>query len=288
MKLSNYVKLAALLLPLTMASCGTKKKAVADQQSTSTEVSSKIEQSAFIQKVSETAADLDFVSSKVKFTVEVGAQNLTLTGNLRMKRDDVIRLQRMAFGFVEAGRLEFTKDYVLIMDRINKQYMKVPYKYVDFLRNSGINFFTLQALFWNELFVPGSEENAKEAGLDNFTADMGGDEVVISLDKNEGKINYSWLANSQTGRIKMTNIMYRDPINGSSQLNWDYREYSPLNNKFFPSEMLATLTTPKKEVKVGLKLTYLGNDKDWDTRTTVSEKYRQVTIDEILMRFMAL
>jgi thiol:disulfide interchange protein DsbD len=31
-----------------------------------------------------------------------------------MKRDDVIQLQLMAFGFVEAGRIEFTKDYVLI------------------------------------------------------------------------------------------------------------------------------------------------------------------------------
>lgn len=86
--------------------------------------------------------------------MQVGAQDLTLTGNLKMKRDDVIRLQLMAFGFVEAGRLEFTKDYVLIMDRINKQYLKVPYNQLDFLRNSGLNFYSLQALFWNELFQP--------------------------------------------------------------------------------------------------------------------------------------
>ena len=90
----------------------------------------------------------------MKFSVEVGNQDITLTGNLKMKRDDVIRLQLMAFGFVEAGRLEFTKDYVLIMDRINKQYLKAPYVQIDFLRNSGLNFYTLQALFWNELFQP--------------------------------------------------------------------------------------------------------------------------------------
>lgn len=286
MKLSNYVKLAALALPLLVASsCGTKKQATTE--TSQTEKTDTLNSAAFLKKVGATASDFDFVSSKVKFSVEVGPQELTLTGNLRMKRDDVIRLQLMAFGFVEAGRLEFTKDYVLIMDRINKQYLKAPYQYIDFLRNSGINFYMLQALFWNELFVPGGESIQKE-GLDKFNADMGGEEVVISLDKQEGKINYSWLANSKNGRIKMTNIMYRDPINGNSQLNWDYRDYSPLNSKFFPSDMVATLTTPKKEVKLSMKLSYLGNEKDWPTRTEVSEKYRQVTVDDILMRFMAL
>ena len=74
-----------------------------------------------------------FVTSKVKFSVEVGNRQMTLTGNLKMKRDDVIRLQLMAFGFVEAGRLEFTQDYVLIVDRINKQYLKVPYAHIAVL-----------------------------------------------------------------------------------------------------------------------------------------------------------
>ena len=287
MKLVNCLKVA--LIAITMgfvASCGTQKKAVKDDGA-KTEEKDMIKQSEFLDKVNETAVKAQFVSSKIKFTVETGPQSLTLTGNLRMKRDDVIRLQLMAFGFVEAGRLEFTKEYVLIMDRINKQYLKVPYQYIDFLRNSGINFYTLQALFWGELFVPGSESVNKDM-LKNFTANMGGDEVVISLDQQGGKINYSWLANEKTGRIKMTNIMYKDPLSGNSQLNWDYRDLGTLGNKLFPSEMVATLTTPKKEVKLGMKLSYLNNDGEWETRTTVSEKYRQVTVDEILMRFMSL
>ena len=45
-----------------------------------------------------------FITSKVKFSVEIGNRQMTLTGNLKMKRDDVIRLQLMAFGFVECLR----------------------------------------------------------------------------------------------------------------------------------------------------------------------------------------
>lgn len=286
MRFINLAKLALIALPLVIVSCKSHKQTALTPK-TEAELIDSLKQSSFLEKVNATASQSQFVSSKVKFTVETGPQSITLTGNLRMKRDDVIRLQLMAFGFVEAGRLEFTKDYVLIMDRINKQFLKVPYQYVDFLRNSGINFYTLQALFWNELFVPGDGSVDKNM-LDKFNASMGGEEVVISLDQQEGRINYSWLANEKTGRIKMTNIVYRDPINGHSQLNWDYRDFSPLNNKLFPSDMEVTLTMPKKEVKVGIKLTYMGNDSEWETRTTVSDKYRQVEVDEILMRFMAL
>jgi len=32
----------------------------------------------------------------------------------------------------------------------------------------------------------------------------------------------------------------------------------------------------------------MGSDEDWETRTEVSAKYRKVTIDEILRRFMSL
>jgi len=267
---------------LFLASCGTTKKVVTDNQTVSAD---SLNEKEFINLVHKSPhLNTPFITSKLKFTVEMGPQKINLTGNLRMKRDDVIRLQLMAFGFVEAGRFEFTKDEVLIIDRINKQYIRAPYRYIDFLRNSGINFNTLQSLFWNELFIPGMD-NVSTKDLGKFSTNLGGDEAVIFLD--QGKINYSWLANQNTGRIKMTNIMYRDPYEGKSQLNWNYEEYGSLNGKPFPNHMIVTLTTPKKEVKVSIRLNYMGTDDGWETRSTVSGSYREVTIDDLLKRIMA-
>ena len=281
MKLSGILRVAVLALPLVLASCGSKKKTVQPQ----TTSQGTIEKANFIEHVQGNAQTAKFITSKVKFSVEVGPQKLTLTGNLKMKRDDVIRLQLMAFGFVEAGRIELTKEYVLIMDRINKQYLKAPYISVDFLRNSGINFFTLQALFWNELFVPGRQSVDKEA-LEKFSTNMDAEDVVITLD--EGKMNYSWLANNKSGRIKMANIAYRDQLKGNTQLNWDYKEFTRMGSIAFPSNMGISLTTPESEIKLGIRLNYLKNESDWATRTKVSDKYREVTVDQILRRFMAL
>ena len=283
MKISNILKVAVVAFPLFMASCHTHKNAVKEApQPVTPEV---LEQSAFLEKVNDNATKAQFVTSKLKFSIEYGPQQVSLTGNLKMKRDDVIQLQLMAFGFVEAGRIEFTKDYVLIVDRINKQFLKAPYNYVDFLRNSGINFFTLQALFWNELFVPGRQSVDKEA-LEKFSTNMDAEDVVITLD--EGKMNYSWLANNKSGRIKMANIAYRDQLKGNTQLNWDYKEFTRMGSIAFPSNMGIALTTPESEIKLGIRLNYLKNESDWATRTKVSDKYREVTVDQILRRFMAL
>ena len=143
MKSLRIMKLAAVTMTIAMvASCGSTRKVVNETPN----AQAVVQKQEFLQKVSDNAQHARFVTSKVKFSVEVGSQQLTLTGNLKMKRDDVIRLQLMAFGFVEAGRLEFTKDYVLVMDRINKQYLRVPYQQLDFMRNSGLDFYALQSL----------------------------------------------------------------------------------------------------------------------------------------------
>jgi hypothetical protein len=221
----------------------------------------------------------------VKFSVEVGARQMTLTGNLKMKRDDVIRLQLMAFGFVEAGRLEFTKEYVLIMDRINKLYLKASYAQLDFLRNNQIDFYVLQSLFWNELFQPGKMKVTDE-GLKSFSAELGSEDAIISMEN--GKLSYRWLADMVNHRVKMANIMYNDRFRGNYQLNWDYEDFQQYNRKFFPMEHKISFNTPEKEVKLGMTLNYMGADENWETRTEVSSKYRQVSIEEILQRFMSL
>ena len=285
MKTSKYLKIAVLAMPLILSSCASKKKAVVEEKPLTAEQRSGL---GFIDKVRENAIEKKFITSKVKFSVEVGAQKMTLTGNLKMKRDDVIRLQLMAFGFVEAGRIELTKDYVLIMDRINKQYLKAPYVQVDFLRNNGLNFNSMQALFWNELSKPNQYAATRNAAdtIPNYTIMESGDDMVISIQ--EGKMEYSWLADRKDGLIKMANMLYKDRLNGTSQLNWDYDEFKSVGTKIFPTKSVITLTTPKKEVKLGMTLNYVGHETEWETRTEVSNKYREVTIDEILRRFMSL
>ena len=282
MKTISLIKVALIALPLAfLASCKSSKSVT-----TVTPMAPRsMELQETLNKVLQNQQTAKFITSKVKFQVQVGNQDMTLTGNLKMKRNDVIRLQLMAFGFVEAARLEFTKDYVLIMDRINKQYLKAQYEQLDFLRQSGINFYTLQALFWNELFQPGEKEMTPELMSKFQTSEEGGD-IIISMEKD--KLSYRWLAENVGGMLHMANIAYNDKYRGKSQLNWDYTDYKELGTKKFPTRNAVVFSTPKSEVKINITLNYIGNEEDWETRTAVSAKYKEVTVDEILRRFMAL
>ena len=285
MKLTSILKIAALVLPLTLTSCKSNRQAVKEGTTATTMSVDTLQKQAFLQKVNDNAQYARFITSKVRFTVEVGARQMTLTGNLKMKRDDVIRLQLMAFGFVEAGRLEFTKEYVLVMDRINKLFLKVPYAQVDFLRNSNIDFNVLQGLFWNELFQP-RVSRPTDQQLKNYKTKIGNDDTVISME--DGKLSYRWLADNTNARVKMANIMYLDKYRGNYQLNWDYEEFKANNRKYYPMDHKISFQTPEQEIKFEMVLNYMGAKEDWETRTEVSSKYRQVTIEEILQRFMSL
>ena len=283
MKSLRIMKLVAVAMTVVVvAGCGSKRRVVKDVPTTQ----AAFQKQEFLQQVSDNAQHARFITSKVKFAVEVGAQQLTLTGNLKMKRDDVIRLQLMAFGFVEAGRLEFTKDYVLVMDRINKLYLKVPYQQLDFMRNSNLDFYAIQGLFWNELFQPGQTRMTDEL-LKSYTADLEQEEdAVVSMES--GKLSYRWLADKANARVKMANVLFKDRYRGNYQLNWDYLDFQPNGRKFFPMNHKIKFSTPDKDVKFEMILNYMGADEDWETRTEVSGKYRQVTVDEILRRFMSL
>lgn len=75
-----------------------------------------------------------------------GRQNLSVGGTLKMKRDDVVQLSLTVLG-IEVGRLEFTPKDVLIVDRVNKQYVRARYDQVAFLQTADLDFYAFSRCF---------------------------------------------------------------------------------------------------------------------------------------------
>lgn len=100
-----------------------------------------------------------------------------------MRKDECIRIQLlMPILRSELARIEFTPDYVLLIDRYHKEYIKASYSEVSFLANNGISFYSLQSLFWNQLTAPGAK-HLSAADLKKFAADItaAGSRVPVSL-----------------------------------------------------------------------------------------------------------
>ena len=250
------------------------------------------QQMAFVRKVNGNATQAQNVTAKIDFNLKSGSKDITVGGKLMMRRDDVIRIQlSIPIVGMEAGRLEFTKDYVMIVDRIHSEYIKGDYNQIDFLKNNGINFYSLQALFWNMLFVPG-QQNVDEAALNNFAVDLKPSETLSTVSLAKNNMSYQWQADSQSGLIRQTNVEYGKGKTGNTKVTCSYGDFRAFAGKQFPGnitlDMMTSATKTAKQIKIGIKMKSIGSDSDWETRTNLSKKYKAVSVDDVLKKIMSL
>ena len=296
MKIKNIGIIVAATL--VFASCGTNKAIV--KQSTTVKQTTAPTQSSvqkqklqFVQKVSDQSLYQKNLVSDLSFTLNTGSRNISVPGILHMRRDEVIRIQLLIpLIRSEVGRIEFTKDYVLFIDRMHKQYVKASYNDVAFLKDNGINFYSLQALFWNQLFIPG-QQRVGESQLSMFSVDLAAvqaNNVPVTL--LDGKMAYKWLAESASGLINMAEAKYTSANHGVSTLKWNYGNFQNFGAKKFPVYHEVTIQTQatkqQRTIKAVFELNGLSDNADWESFTTPSSRYQKVGVDEILEKLTKL
>lgn len=283
-----------MLMALVVVSCGTKKTVVDNSTDvktvTGTEDAEQLKLN-YMRRVYDNAVYTQNIVSNIDFSIDTGSKDISVGGSLHMRKDDVIRIQLTAFGLMEVGRLEFTKDYVMIVDRIHKEYIKADYNKVSFLQRNGLNFYSLQALFWNMLFMPGTKTVTDDM-LKQFALNLQSSSVMVPVNLKQGNMSYVWQTESKTGQIKQTEITYADKSSGTTKIICKYDDFKPVGTKMFPHMLTLngkTQATQKpRDVKVGIKLKGVKMDKDWETRTTLSGKYKAVSVEEVLEKITSL
>lgn len=296
MKIKNIGIIVAATL--VFASCGTNKTIVKQpttvkQTTAPTQSSVQKQKLQFVQKVSDQSLYQKNLVSDLSFTLNTGSRNISVPGILHMRRDEVIRIQLLIpLIRSEVGRIEFTKDYVLFIDRMHKQYVKASYNDVAFLKDNGINFYSLQALFWNQLFIPG-QQRVGESQLSMFSVDLAAvqaNNVPVTL--LDGKMAYKWLAESVSGLINMAEAKYTSANHGVSTLKWNYRNFQNFGAKKFPVYHEVTIQTQatkqQRTIKAVFELNGLSDNADWESFTTPSNRYQKVGVDEILEKLTKL
>lgn len=290
-----YFCMMLIAASLAVVSCGTKKASVDAMSSAtgtaSTMASAENRKIDFMRKVYDNEVYTRSISSKIKFTINTGRKDLSVSGSLRMKKDEVIRIQLTPFGLMEVGRLEFAKDYVLLMDRINKEYVKASYADVDFLQKNGLDFYALQALFWNQLFVPG-EQKITDSSLKKFSVTFNDAVVNTIVSLKRGSMEYQWSADKTSGRLRSVDVTYNSKSSGKTTVTCNYGSFKPVGRKHFPTDitllMKSDAVKSSKPMSVNISLDGIDTDGDWDTFTSVSSKYRQVSVQDVMNRLLKM
>lgn len=295
----HTIKVALLCLPLLLGACGAKRAVVGTQSSGSRTTASSgangdqqnsaLQKLTFVQKVSDSKVYSKNITGDMSFNLQVDDKDITVPGTLRMRKDEVIRIQLfMPVLGIEVGRLEFTPQYVLIIDRLHKEYIKADYNQVDFLQKQGVNFYSLQALFWNQLLLPGTQK-VSESDLKKFDADLevSGEEVPVVF--KQGNMTYTWKADRASGRIDQADVNYKNG-NSNSALHIDYCNFKSVGVKMFPATQKLTFKTDatkkQQEMHVNISMSEVKTDGKWESETQVSSKYKQVAPEDVLSKIM--
>lgn len=266
--------LSLLCLVLLLGSCASKKSALAPDADWNT-----VSPDAFKYGVVANAPDFDQFSAKMRLIVSYGDDDLSVGGSIKMKKDEVIQLSLVAVGIVEAARIEFTPKRILLLDRIGKRYVEVKYDELEFLKSSKIDFYTLQALFWNELFLPGVK-HVQTKDIDRFHFHRDENQVILSVDSGK-RIAYNFLAALKNGQLDASTVQVESKNGADYRLDWSYGKFYSLENRMFPSVMNLSLAGIQNPMKASFIFSR------WNTEVTyqpvkIPQRYKQVDADEIL------
>lgn len=224
------------------------------------------------------------VTSKMNLSLKLGGKSLSVGGNCHLKRDEVVQLSLVVMGMMEVGRLEFTPQYVMMVNRMERQYMKVSYSEIPFLLDAGIDFYSLQALFWGDLFVPGSGNTWNES---DFTLSKT-DESTVLTTQGGGLLQCRFVVDLLTGLLRNTSVTSPSKLI-SPRLDWTYLHFADVEQKNFPDKMRLSLTEGGKVYTADFSLSNLKlNAKNVELTQEPGGKYKKVSPEAIFKQLMKL
>ena len=232
----------------------------------------------FVENVIENASGWEALTAKMSLTLDLGRKGETkVSGTLRIKKGEVVQLSIAPLLGIEVARAEISPDGILVIDRMNKRYVEVSFAEVKALAKADLDFHTLQALFLNELFLPGKGDlTARDAS--SFKVEPEAEGVWLNV-KRAKRFGYHFLTEAPEALLKESYI----GLNGTPYgLRWKYDDFRALERKQFPVDMKLAFEGGKKPVKAAFALSRLSTNGDWEAHTEVSRKYEKVELEEIL------
>ena len=92
--------------------------------------------------------------------------------------------------------------------------------------------------------------------------------------------------------IKSVGVTYDGKTSGKTTVTCDYGKFKPLGTKLFPTDITLKLKTGAvknaDKMSVNISINNLDTSDDWDTFTTVSGKYKQVDVQDVVKRLMKM
>ncbi|MGL4519905.1 MAG: DUF4292 domain-containing protein [Phocaeicola sp.] len=261
-----------LCVVLLVAACSTTKLAKKER------LIGDLSEEAYLSEVIERGSELQQLTAKMALTVNLTGKATRVSGTLRMRKNESIQLSVAPLLGIEVGRIEITPQKVVALDRINKRYVELSFGELTALLHTELDFYTLQALFFNELFLPGKREvTPRDASRFELSLKREG-EALLEV-KQSRHFTYQFYTTIQKGTLVESNIAM---VNKPYLLKWKYDQFVPVSEATYPSYMRVAFEGAKKPIVAELELSRLSTEGSWQAVSEIPKRYEKVEIQTLL------
>lgn len=228
-------------------------------------------------------AELQYKTLTAKGNVEfkIGNSSQKAPAVFKIIKDNILQMSvRIPFLGREAIRVTFTPDSIVVIDRLKKQYLAESIKDSKLMANFDFNYYNLQALLTNQLFVPGKQQVMSDS-YDKFNI-TSSDDVYMLQTKDKGNLLYNFALDA-SNRIVST-LIYNE--GKSVTLQWSYSNFIKDANTIYPTSMNAKIDIAKKRLDIGIAYDKLDIDKPFEVDNTIPNKYTKVDFSEFVSTYI--
>lgn len=270
-------ELFMLMIVLFLASCSGVKQVVRTEPTLKTP--------ELLYHLVKSTPAIGGISSKVKFNFVLGTASYSLSGSLKIRRNEILQLSiQVPFLGTEAVRVEATPQSILIIDRIHKKYVQEDMKGLKEKTDLNLDFYALQALFVGEIFRPGIP-NMSIAQMREMKLIASSEPNTSVLSHEEGELSYFFRVSNSTAKLALTEV--RKNSTAFSTL-WKYDNRTTVQGEEYPTLIHASFEGTTKEIGLDMELSKVNEIGTWKTDTSVSSKYEKIELKDVMKMFSTL
>ena len=218
-------------------------------------------------------------SARVQFEIVLTSGKATSArAQMKILRNDRLQISVQApiLG-IEVFRAELTPDSIKIVDRLNRRFLIESFDEIKGSAAIDFNFYNLQALFTNQLFLPG-EINLLENQFNRFRWEQTGTGYLLRTNDRTG-LHYAFSAD-RNEKLSATEI--RDE-SSNYILHCNYADFRSVDRQLFPMNIHFRLYTENNpQGALSLSLSRVEVDAPLEMNFPIPANYRQVSLQEIL------
>jgi hypothetical protein len=262
----------SLILAISISSCKPKRQLI--------QITSPVEEkniSELFNDITNNELPFSTFSSKLNITITSGMRSLSSKANLKIIRDKQLQMSIQPLFGVEMIRLYIDVDTLLLIDRMNKRYVKEALLDLKKYYPVGFDYHTIEALLTNRLFISGRDQ-IELKDFKKFDVSFSPEYYLLKSSDPDSGLEYSFMVNAGD------NISFTQLLDDTKKfsMKWSYNDFARLQSKVFPYTMNVEASTANKKISTILSFSDIVLDQPIDLSTNIPRGYAPVALPDIL------